>query len=212
MDYYQVLGVPRNATLFEIKSHFRRRAKKEHPDKGGDTAKWQEVQRAYDTLSDPEKRARYDRGEGDAPERIDPFRAEVLKIMHSMVMVSAGKKGPFKRLVYKELDEAKSAITEGRNSAAETLARVDLALRATSPTDEIGQAYVDSLQASRNELQNRLNTADHKLRVVAEIRKIVQATDEDVNLYPPVVEAEEEEDQIQGFLGNLLRNKRTFGI
>jgi len=53
MDPRKVLGVERNATPEEIKSAYRKLASKHHPDKGGDTAKFQEIQRAYDTLSNP---------------------------------------------------------------------------------------------------------------------------------------------------------------
>lgn len=60
-DYYATLGVARTATQDEIKRAFRKLASQHHPDKGGDTQKFQEIQAAYDTLGDPEKRAAYDR-------------------------------------------------------------------------------------------------------------------------------------------------------
>lgn len=60
MDYYTTLGVPRDATAEEIKKAYRKLASQHHPDKGGDTKKFQEIQTAYDTLSDPNKRAAYD--------------------------------------------------------------------------------------------------------------------------------------------------------
>lgn len=59
-DYYQTLGVPRGAGQDEIKQAYRRLAAQHHPDRGGDTAMFQEVQAAYATLSDPEKRQQYD--------------------------------------------------------------------------------------------------------------------------------------------------------
>lgn len=59
-DYYAALGVARTATQDEIKKAFRKLASQHHPDKGGDTAKFQEIQAAYDTLGDPAKRAEYD--------------------------------------------------------------------------------------------------------------------------------------------------------
>ncbi len=60
MDHYAVLGVAKNATPEEIKKAYRKLASQHHPDKGGDTNKFQEIQTAYDTLSDPQKRSMYD--------------------------------------------------------------------------------------------------------------------------------------------------------
>lgn len=60
MDHYQTLGVSRNATPDEIKKAYRKLASQHHPDKGGDTHKFQEIQTAYDTLSDPNKKQQYD--------------------------------------------------------------------------------------------------------------------------------------------------------
>jgi curved DNA-binding protein len=54
--------VPKTATEDEIKKAYRKLASKHHPDKGGDTHKFQEIQTAYDTLSNRDKRAQYDAG------------------------------------------------------------------------------------------------------------------------------------------------------
>ena len=63
-DYYEVLGISKDADEKEIKSAFRKLAKKYHPDvsKEPDAAeKFKEAQEAYAVLSDPDKRAQYDK-------------------------------------------------------------------------------------------------------------------------------------------------------
>jgi molecular chaperone DnaJ len=59
-DYYQILGVSRNASQEEIKKAFYRLAHKHHPDKGGDAEKFKEANEAYQVLSDEKKRNQYD--------------------------------------------------------------------------------------------------------------------------------------------------------
>lgn len=59
-DPYTVLGVDRAATAAEIKTAFRKISKNLHPDVGGEVEAFREAQEAYEILSDPAKRARYD--------------------------------------------------------------------------------------------------------------------------------------------------------
>jgi len=58
---YKILEVSKDATQDEIKKAFRKKALKEHPDKGGDPEKFKDISLAYEALSDPEKRKLYDK-------------------------------------------------------------------------------------------------------------------------------------------------------
>lgn len=59
-DYYQILGVSKNASQDEIKKAYRKLAMQYHPDRGGDQQKFKEINEAYQVLSDPQKKSRYD--------------------------------------------------------------------------------------------------------------------------------------------------------
>merc|ERR1719420_221442 len=76
--FYKLLEVDKNASEPEIKKAYRKLAVKHHPDKGGDPEKFKEITRAYEVLSDSDKRAKYDRGgeeavDGDGGDASDIF-------------------------------------------------------------------------------------------------------------------------------------------
>ncbi|MGB1749850.1 MAG: DnaJ domain-containing protein, partial [Dehalococcoidia bacterium] len=63
-DYYEVLGVSRDATAEDLKKAFRKQALKYHPDRNKEedaSDRFKEVNEAYQVLSDPERKAQYDR-------------------------------------------------------------------------------------------------------------------------------------------------------
>lgn len=74
MDYYKLLNVSKEASDSEIKKSYRKLAKENHPDKGGDPEKFKQIAEAYEVLSNKDKRTQYDSfGKYDGNMNINPF-------------------------------------------------------------------------------------------------------------------------------------------
>ena len=84
---YQALDLDRSAPQEAIRAAYRKKAREHHPDKGGDVAKFQEIQAAYDTLSDPERKARYDQtGETGTGPTLESQALSTLSTMMTALM------------------------------------------------------------------------------------------------------------------------------
>lgn len=87
MSHYEALGITPDADESEIKKAYRKAAQSNHPDRGGDSEKFHQIQRAYDVLSDPERRERYDRtGESDKPQSIESQIDEALASLFQKIV------------------------------------------------------------------------------------------------------------------------------
>ncbi len=105
-DYYEVLGVSRSATPEEIKRAFRQRAREHHPDVNQDPRadeRFKEINEAYQVLSDPERRALYDRtGRAGSTVRdaggVNPFGGspfeDIFDVFFGRERPSSGEPGP----------------------------------------------------------------------------------------------------------------------
>ena len=59
-NYYDILGVPRNASDKDLKDAFKKKAMQYHPDRGGSEEQFKKLNEAYDVLKDPQKKSMYD--------------------------------------------------------------------------------------------------------------------------------------------------------
>jgi len=79
MGYYEDLGVDKDTTKEEMKKAYKAKSKKTHPDLGGNRCDFEKVKTAYEVLSDPIKKERYDNGEDtDLPPIDDLARSQLM--------------------------------------------------------------------------------------------------------------------------------------
>ncbi|KKM99875.1 hypothetical protein LCGC14_1143530 [marine sediment metagenome] len=84
---YKDLGVEEDATDKEIKTAYRQKAKKHHPDRGGDSESIKQINRAYLILSDPDLRAKYDHGENPDTTPIEVSAAQKLSEIFAQILL-----------------------------------------------------------------------------------------------------------------------------
>lgn len=118
-DLYKTLGVGRGASKGDIKSAYRKRAKQFHPDKGGSTEKFGQIQRAHDVLLDDERRAKYDvTGDIDEKTPDNAYSNAINMIASAFAAVlqecaNAGKSPLERDMVSAVRGHIKNTITEG---------------------------------------------------------------------------------------------------
>ena len=123
MDHYATLGVAKNAAPDEIKKAYRKLASQHHPDKGGDKVKFQEVQTAYDVLSDPQKKAQYDNP--TKPYQFEDFGVHgfngvnINDIFGQIFRNQAGPQGMHKQLYRTQIDISLLDAYNGTNKMLE---------------------------------------------------------------------------------------------
>lgn len=82
-DLYKILGVPKTATIKTIRAAYRKKAKKAHPDTGGDVETFAALKRAHDILTDDTRRTKYDATGDTSEKQPDNSMAQVIGILAS---------------------------------------------------------------------------------------------------------------------------------
>lgn len=114
-DPYSALGVPRDASDAEIRKAFRALARVHHPDReGGDHEKMSEANRAYELLTDPERRARYDAtGATEEPKPVDAWARDTLFRILLGVMANQPEEANLADAVRSALQHANRQVQTG---------------------------------------------------------------------------------------------------
>src|SRR6267143_3481598 len=114
MDFYVILGLERGATLADVKRAYKRLARRFHPDiNPGDrlaAAQFRQIAEAYETLSDPDRRRRYDAGGGSSAIEESTFGFEGFDFS---VSVSGASASTFGDLFADVIDHRETRRQEG---------------------------------------------------------------------------------------------------
>lgn len=124
MGYYEDLGVKKGVSDEELRTAFRRKAREHHPDRGGDPAKMAQANRAYETLSNPQRRITYERTGEDRPKPIDHDASEMVLSIALEWIQSAANSGDLIKDVNTRLDQSRAQLEQNIANGEATLARM----------------------------------------------------------------------------------------
>jgi curved DNA-binding protein CbpA len=162
MSHYEVLGLTPDADESEVKKAYRKAAQSNHPDRGGDSERFHQIQLAYDVLSDPERRERYDRtGESDKPQSIESQIDEALAGLFQKII---GMDQPPRNIIGAARDEVRQsqgAIRSRQEAAKNRLARLQKLLGRVMKA-------ADSHNLFESVLQNQIDSVDAAIKSYGE--------------------------------------------
>lgn len=183
-NLYEVLGVPRQATGDQIKAARRRHARDLHPDREhGDQSKMARINAAYEVLSDPERRKRYDEtGQTSAEQtREQAVRQVFVKALHSVINDKGNLVLNLRRTMSEAIDESTRLIEEAEEAvklARKRARRIKQAKGADS-------LLLETLEAHAASGEDAVAKAKYQLEILSDARKLVDGYESDEEDVPP---------------------------
>jgi curved DNA-binding protein CbpA len=182
MDYYEILGVDKDATQAEIKKAYRSKASKLHPDReGGDTKLFQDLQRAYECLKDPERRARYDAGEEDLT-KVD-LQAHVNRIVRelfSMAVERNVRPGKVMETVRYELADRISSLAMQKSGLQKKIKVFRESMTNITLDSEGGDNLYQAVLAAK------ITELEHSITSYSEAQEMLNRASEDLGKYTEI--------------------------
>ncbi len=177
MSLYDTLGVPPDASAAEIKKAFRKKAAQHHPDRGGDTEKMAEINRALDVLSDPARRERYDQtGEdGNRVPTLDESAQNLIIQLFSQAMEKVpDTQNIFIRIaghissVQRSEQQRKSTVQRNITKLERKLKRIKFKGKGRNFIEALIQHQISALRQECSQIDERHKAADRALEMLKE--------------------------------------------
>ncbi len=161
MSHYETLGVSQKASASEIKKAYRKLARTHHPDHGGDADEFAKIAAAYETLSDPDKRAWYDETGEDTDPSIGLSKSQRI-VAELMAELAATPKGDLFEQVREAVKAACSTLEKELASGKQKLATLNARLEKLD-RENAGSKNEAGLQFVTEVLQSGVATANSQL-------------------------------------------------
>lgn len=176
-SHYDALGLTPDADDQAIKKAYRKAAQSSHPDRGGDSEKFHQIQLAYDVLSDPERRERYDRtGESDKPQSIENQIDEALASLFQKII---GMEQPPRNIIGAARDEVRQnqgAIRSHQETAKNKLSRLRKLLgRVIMKAADGHNLFEAVLRNQIDSVEATIRSADEALALLAGVATLLDS-------------------------------------
>lgn len=175
MDLYETLGVSAAASAEEVKAAYRRRAQATHPDKeGGSEDEFKRVGKAYEVLSNPAQRTRYDQtGATDAQPTVEEEAASVLRSVFEQYLDSDSPDQPILSM-RKAVGDTMKRQKDALDSAKRTAKRLNLFVGKLKPkSGGRGPSLLKVLEVKVAQATAAVRDAERTLEVCADVLKLL---------------------------------------
>jgi curved DNA-binding protein CbpA len=176
-SHYETLGVPPDASEETIKKAYRRARAKAHPDReGGDHSQMQLVQRAWETLSDPQKRERYDHtgedGSGSEPS-VEQRAQQVFSQMLDEWLESEQFVEPLKTF-NASVARVKSKIAANLTEARKKLVQIDKRSKVLKRKTKGQDLFSFCVEQKRRAIRTEISNWEMEEQIAEEVTKILK--------------------------------------
>lgn len=178
MNPYEELGVPKDADASTIKRAYRKRSSAAHPDRGGDARAMTRINVAYDILSDPARRERYDLGGEDIPPTPPlELRARIQLAMAFQQVLQRPERVNIpknaKIFLSEQMRAGRAQIAEMKQIQERFKARMSDVLFAGSPGEQ--NVFQDQANAALSDLQRRIDATGETVEAIARAIELLAA-------------------------------------
>lgn len=187
-ELYDLLGVARDASKGDIKKAYRDKVKTAHPDAGGDEKAFSRIQEAYEVLSDPDRRARYDRtGRTDKP-TVTPESIQAVVDNTVAAIINAERPDgttddprweDIRSKVLMTIRNGRREIQVNLKREQKRMRRLDSLMsrfRSRTSADPVGDAFA----RQKKQLQRGIHQLEDSLEMNLELEKVFQSYDYEV--------------------------------